>query len=71
MCELKALESAISVSVSHWAWVRTRLRLEPASGVIPIHSQAKYLDEIYLADDPKSSRRATRRVLCDKAQHAS
>ena len=42
---------------------------EPAPGVIPdpIH-KAKYLYEIYLADDPGASGRATTPVLWDKAQ---
>jgi glutathionyl-hydroquinone reductase len=42
---------------------------EPGPSVIsdPIHN-AKYLHQIYLADDPKASGRATTPVLWDKAQ---
>ena len=69
MRALKALESAISVSVTHWHMGENGWTFEPAPGVVPdpIHG-ADYLYQIYLADDVKASGRATTPVLWDKAQ---
>jgi len=69
MRALKGLEGAISLSVTHWHMGENGWTFEPASGVIPDpFRSAKYLYEIYLADDPKASGRATTPVLWDKAQ---
>jgi glutathionyl-hydroquinone reductase len=69
MRALKALESAISVSVTHWHMGENGWTFEPAPGVVPdpIHG-ADYLYQIYLADDVKASGRATTPVLWDKPQ---
>jgi hypothetical protein len=56
--DVESLESAISVSVTHWRMGENGWTFEPASGVIPGHiHNAKYLYEIYLANDLKSSGR--------------
>jgi putative glutathione S-transferase len=69
MRALKGLESAISLSVTHWHMGENGWTFEPAAGVIPDPIRnAKYLYEIYLADDPKASGRATTPVLWDKVQ---
>ena len=69
MRALKGLEGSISLSVTHWHMGENGWTFEPASGVIPDpFRNAKYLYEIYLADDPKASGRATTPVLWDKAQ---
>ena len=67
MRALKGLEKAISVSVTHWHMGENGWTFEPAPGVIPdpIHG-ADYLYQVYLADDPKASGRATTPVLWDK-----
>jgi glutathionyl-hydroquinone reductase len=69
MRALKGLEGAISLSVTHWHMGENGWTFAPGPGVVsdPIHS-AKYLYQIYLADDPKASGRATTPVLWDKAQ---
>jgi glutathionyl-hydroquinone reductase len=69
MRALKGLEGAISPSVRHWHMGENGWTFDSGSGVIPdpIHN-AKYLYEIYLADDSKSSGRATTPVLWNKAQ---
>jgi putative glutathione S-transferase len=69
MRALKGLEGAISLSVTHWHMGENGWTFDPGPGVIPdpIHN-AKYLYQIYLADDPKASGRATTPVLWDKAQ---
>jgi glutathionyl-hydroquinone reductase len=69
MRALKGLESAISFSVTHWHMGENGWTFATAPGVIPdpIHN-ANYLYQIYLADDPKASGRATTPVLWDKAQ---
>jgi putative glutathione S-transferase len=69
MRALKGLEGAISLSVTHWHMGENGWTFEPAPGVItdPIHG-ADYLYQIYLADDPKASGRATTPVLWDKAR---
>jgi putative glutathione S-transferase len=69
MRALKGLEGAISISVTHWHMGENGWTFEAAPGVIPdpIHG-AKYLYQVYLADDPKASGRATTPVLWDKAQ---
>jgi putative glutathione S-transferase len=69
MRALKGLEKAISVSVTHWHMGENGWTFAPAPGVVPdpIHG-ANYLYQIYLADDPKASGRATTPVLWDKAQ---
>jgi putative glutathione S-transferase len=68
MRALKGLGDAISVSVTHWHMGENGWTFEPAPGVVPdpIH-RAHYLYQIYLADDPKASGRATTPVLWDKA----
>ncbi|HEX7229431.1 MAG TPA: glutathione S-transferase family protein [Candidatus Binatia bacterium] len=65
---LKGLESAISLSVTHWYMGENGWTFKPAPGVIPdpIHG-ADYLYQVYLADNPKASGRATTPVLWDKA----
>jgi putative glutathione S-transferase len=70
MRALKGLENAISLSVTHWHMGENGWTFAPAPGVIPdpIHS-ADYLYQIYLADDPNASGRATTPVLWDKAQN--
>jgi glutathionyl-hydroquinone reductase len=67
MRALKGLEKAISISVTHWHMGENGWTFEPAPGVIPdpIHG-ADYLYQVYLADDPKASGRATTPVLWDK-----
>ena len=69
MRALKGLEGAISLSVTHWHMGENGWTFDPGPGVIPdpIHN-AKYLYQIYLADDPNASGRATTPVLWDKAQ---
>jgi glutathionyl-hydroquinone reductase len=69
MRALKGLERAISLSVTHWHMGENGWSFDPGPGVIPdpIHN-AKYLYQVYLADDPKASGRATTPVLWDKAQ---
>jgi putative glutathione S-transferase len=69
MRALKGLESAISVSVTHWHMGENGWTFEPAPGVIPdpIHG-ADFLYQIYLADDPNASGRATTPTLWDKAR---
>ncbi len=69
MRALKGLESAISLSVAHWHMGENGWTFATAPGVMqdPIHN-ANYLYQIYLADDPKASGRATTPVLWDKAQ---
>jgi putative glutathione S-transferase len=69
MRALKALESAISLSVTHWYMGENGWTFEPAPGVVPdpIHG-ADYLYQVYLADDPKASGRATTPVLWDKSR---
>jgi putative glutathione S-transferase len=69
MRALKGLEEAIAVSVTHWHMGENGWTFEPAPGVVPdpIHG-ADYLYQIYLADDPEASGRATTPVLWDKAQ---
>ena len=66
---LKGLESAISLSVTHWYMGENGWTFKPAPGVIadPIHG-ADYLYQVYLADNPRASGRATTPVLWDKAQ---
>lgn len=69
MRALKGLESAITLSVTHWHMGENGWTFEAAPGVVPdpIHG-AKYLYQIYLADNPQASGRATTPVLWDKAQ---
>jgi putative glutathione S-transferase len=69
MRALKGLESAISLSVTHWHMGENGWTFEAAPGVIPdpIH-RADCLYQVYLADDPKASGRATTPVLWDKAR---
>lgn len=69
MRALKGLEKAISVSVTHWHMGENGWTFETAPGVVPdpIHG-ARYLYQVYLADDPKASGRATTPVLWDKAR---
>ena len=69
MRALKGLENAISLSVTHWHMGENGWTFEAAPGVVPDPIQgAKYLYQVYLADDPKASGRATTPVLWDKAQ---
>ena len=67
MRALKGLESAVSLSVTHWHMGENGWTFEPGPSVVPdpIHN-AKYLHQIYLADDPKASGRATTPVLWEK-----
>lgn len=67
MRTLKGLQDAISVSVTHWYMGEHGWTFDPAPGVIadPV-SNARTLYQIYLADDPKASGRATTPVLWDK-----
>jgi putative glutathione S-transferase len=69
MRALKGLESAISLSVTHWYMGENGWTFERAPGVVPdpIHG-ADYLYQVYLADDPKASGRATTPVLWDKTR---
>jgi putative glutathione S-transferase len=69
MRALKGLGDAISISVTHWHMGENGWTFEPAPGVVPDPIQgARYLYEIYLADDPKASGHATTPVLWDKAR---
>jgi glutathionyl-hydroquinone reductase len=69
MRSLKGLESAITLSVTHWHMGENGWTFEPAPGVVPDPIRgAKYLYQIYLADNPQASGRATTPVLWDKAQ---
>jgi glutathionyl-hydroquinone reductase len=69
MRALKGLESTVSLSVTHWHMGENGWSFQPAPGVVPdpIHG-ADYLYQIYLADDPKASGRATTPVLWDRAK---
>src|SRR5690606_35677310 len=64
---LKGLQDAISLSVTHWYMGENGWTCDAAPGVIadPIHN-GRTLYQIYLADDPKASGRATTPVLWDK-----
>jgi putative glutathione S-transferase len=69
MRALKGLESAISVSVTHWHMGDNGWNFQPGSGVVPDPILgAHYLYQVYLADDSKASGRATTPVLWDKAR---
>lgn len=59
----------ISLSVTHWLMAERGWTFDAAPGVIPdpIHG-AGALYEIYVADDPKASGRATTPLLWDKRQ---
>jgi putative glutathione S-transferase len=65
---LKGLEDAISLSVTHWHMGENGWTFADGPGVVPDHvNGADYLYQVYLADDPKYSGRATTPTLWDKA----
>lgn len=68
MRALKGLEAAIPISVVHWHMGEHGWTFEAGEGVVPdpIHG-ARYLYEIYLADDPRTTGRATTPLLWDKS----
>jgi len=67
MRNLKALQSAISVSVVHWRMLENGWTFEEAPGVVPDPQfGAQYLRQIYTAADPKYTGRVTVPVLWDK-----
>ena len=66
---LKGLQEMISLSATHWLMRENGWTFEPAEGVIPdTVNGARYLYQVYLADDPAYSGHATTPVLWDKAQ---
>jgi putative glutathione S-transferase len=67
MRKLKGLETAISLSITHWLMREEGITFAPGDGVIPdpIH-HARYLRDIYLAAKPDYSGRVTVPVLWDK-----
>jgi glutathionyl-hydroquinone reductase len=68
MRALKGLEDAISLSVTHWHMGENGWTFEDAPGVIPdTVNGAKFLYQVYLADNPQASGRATTPTLWDKA----
>lgn len=69
MRALKGLESAISLSVTHWHMGENGWTFAPGPGVVPdpVHN-ADYLYQVYLADNPRASGHATTPVLWDKAR---
>lgn len=67
MRNLKALQSAISVSVVHWRMLENGWTFEEGPGVVPDPQFcAQYLRQIYTAADPKYTGRVTVPVLWDK-----
>jgi putative glutathione S-transferase len=68
MRRLKGLEDAISLSVTNWQMAENGWTFAAGPGVIPDPvNGADYLYQVYLADDPKCSGRATTPTLWDKA----
>lgn len=69
MRALKGIESAISLSVTHWHMGENGWTFAPGPGVVPdpVHN-ADYLYQVYLADNPRASGHATTPVLWDKAR---
>jgi glutathionyl-hydroquinone reductase len=68
MWMLKGLEDAISLSVTHWHMAENGWTFEAGPGVVSDRvNGADYLYQVYLADDPKYSGRATTPTLWDKA----
>jgi len=67
MRTLKGLQNHISLSVTHWYMGENGWTFDAAPGVIadPING-ARTLYQIYLADDPRASGRATTPLLWDK-----
>src|SRR5690606_27933310 len=67
MRTLKGLEDAIGLSVTHWLMGEDGWTFEEGRGVIadPIH-HARTMYQIYLADDPRASGRATTPLLWDR-----
>jgi putative glutathione S-transferase len=67
MRALKGLEDALSLSVTHWHMGENGWTFEAGPGVIPdTVNGAKFLYQVYLADDPQASGRATTPTLWDK-----
>ena len=67
MRNLKALQSAISVSVVHWRMLENGWTFEEAPGVVPDPQfSAQYLRQIYTAAIPRYTGRVTVPVLWDK-----
>ena len=65
---LKGLDDAISLSATHWLMAENGWTFTPGPGVVPdTINGARYLYEVYLADDPTCSGHATTPVLWDKA----
>ena len=67
MRALKGLENMVPLSVANWHMAENGWTFEQGLGVIPdpVH-HARTLYQIYLADDPKASGRATTPLLWDK-----
>ncbi len=69
MRELKGLQDRVSLSVTHWLMADQGWTFEPGPGVIPDSvNRARTLYEVYLADNPQLSGRATTPLLWDKKQ---
>lgn len=67
MRELKGLADMISISVMHWLMAERGWTFDPGPGVVPDSiNGARTLYEVYLADNPKASGRATTPLLFDK-----
>ncbi len=63
---LKGLGGAITLSVTHWLMAEQGWTFEPAPGVVPDPSGARYLYDVYIRADPRYSGRVTVPVLWDK-----
>lgn len=69
MRELKGLQNMISLSVTHWLMAERGWTFDPGPGVVSDSvNGARALYEVYLADNPKASGRATTPLLWDKKQ---
>jgi len=69
MRELKGLQDMVSLSVTHWLMAERGWTFDPGPGVVPDSvNGARTLYEVYLADNPKASGRATTPLLWDKKQ---
>ena len=69
MRELKGLQDRVSLSVTHGLMAERGWTFDPGPGVVPDSvNGARTLYEVYLADNPKASGRATTPLLWDKKQ---
>jgi glutathionyl-hydroquinone reductase len=67
--ELKKLEPAISLSVTHWFMGEEGWTFEDGSGVVPDPWGARRIYEVYLRSDSSYTGRASVPVLWDKARN--